>query len=274
MSGVSRRGLLGAGGLVVGAAGVAGLVGTGVLPGEERVARLLGWCGELPAPPKVASGPVKEHVLRRVAGGGAVRAVVGWPPGVRPGDPLAVAVMLHGGGGDARTPYDVYAVHRYLADAARRGVPPFAVASVDAVDGWTGPGANVIVDELLPYLSDQGLRTGRFGLLGWSMGGDGALALATRLGSGRIAALVATSPAITSESAAAYAARLRDIPVWAGCGSSDGFAGATEDLLTALREAGAKPEGGISPGCHDAVFRRRMLPEQLAFLGPLLSRPA
>ncbi|MQA98558.1 MAG: hypothetical protein GEV11_29695 [Streptosporangiales bacterium] len=104
------------------------------------------------------------------------------------------------------------------------------------------------------------------------MGGDGALALAVRLGAGRVAAVVATSPAIIAESASAYAGRLRGIPVWAGCGSSDGFAGATEELLAELRDRGERPMGGIFPGCHDAVFRRRMLPRQLDFLGPRLRR--
>ncbi|SPT58783.1 hypothetical protein [Actinomadura madurae] len=73
-------------------------------------------------------------------------------------------------GGDARTPFDVYAIQSYLADAVGKGTPPFAVASVDR---WFQGGA--VIDTLIPFLARRGLRTARVGLLGWSMGGDGVL---------------------------------------------------------------------------------------------------
>lgn len=264
MSGISRRGFLAAAGVLAAGGGAAALVEAGVLPGRERAARALGRCGEMPAPPAVPTGPVQEHTLR--LGGESVRAVIGRPPGARPGSPLPVAVLLHGGGGNARTPFDAYAIQNYLADAVAEGTPPFAVASVDR---WFLDG--LVTDRLLPFLADQGLETGRFGLLGWSMGGAGALRLAAEQGRARVAAVVATSPAIDDSDARSYARRLTGIPVWAACGNHDSFADPTERLLASLREAGANPEGGIYAGCHGAAFRRKMLPRQLPFLGRRLT---
>ncbi|WP_051300179.1 alpha/beta hydrolase [Actinomadura rifamycini] len=266
MSGISRRGFLAAAGVLAAGGGAAALVEAGVLPGKERAARALGRCGEMPAPPAVPTGPVQEHTLR--LGGESVRAVIGRPPGARPGSRLPVAVLLHGGGGNARTPFDMYAIQNYLADAVAQGTPPFAVASVDH---WYRDG--LVTDHLLPFLADQGLETGRFGLLGWSMGGDGALRLAAEQRA-RVAAVVATSPAIDDAKARAYARRLTGIPVWAACGSHDSFADPTERLLASLRDAGEDPEGGIYAGCHDAAFRRKMLPRQLPFLGRHLTGSA
>ncbi|MBE1530806.1 alpha/beta hydrolase [Actinomadura algeriensis] len=264
MGEISRRGFLIAGGLFAAGGGVAALVEAGVLPGKERAAQALGRCGEMPTPPPVSPGPVQEHTLR--AGGESVRVVIGRPPGAR--TPLPVAVLLHGGGGNARTPFDAYAIQNYLADAVGEGTPPFAVASVDR--WYTG---GLVMNHLLPFLAEQGLETGRFGLLGWSMGGDGALRLASEQGASKVAALVATSPAINDSDARRYGRRLTGIPTWAGCGDHDSFADPTKELLATLRDAGEQPEGGIYSGCHDAAFRRKMLPRQLAFLGPHLTTP-
>lgn len=260
----SRRSLLVAGAFAVATGGTYGLVEAGILPGKGRLDGALGRCGVLPVPPDARPGPVTEHAVP-VPGGGTVRALVGRPPGSATGTGLPVVVMLHGANGDARTPFDQYAIHRYLADAVRRRVRPFAVASVD---NWVNPG---VTDALLPFLATLGMRSRRVGLLGWSMGGDGVLALAARLGPGPVAAVAATSPAITTSTARSYARRLTAVPTWAACGSSDAFAGPTQDLLSALRAGGGRHEGGIYPGCHDAVFRRRMLPRQLAFLGAHLA---
>ncbi|SFP49164.1 hypothetical protein SAMN04489713_114243 [Actinomadura madurae] len=169
-------------------------------------------------------------------------------------------------GGDARTPFDVYAIQSYLADAVGKGTPPFAVASVDR---WFQGGA--VIDTLIPFLARRGLRTARVGLLGWSMGGDGVLRLAAEHGRSLVAAVVATSPAITDRTARSYARRPAGIPVWAACGSHDSFSGPTKEFLATVRDGGGHPEGGIYSGCHDTAFRRKMLPRQLAFLGSHLT---
>jgi hypothetical protein len=115
----------------------------------------------------------------------------------------------------------------------------------------------------------------------------GKYRLAERLGPARVAAVVASSPAIFASYAAARAANpgafdgpanfaasrlqngvgvLRRIPVLIDCGSDDPFAAQASLLRQQLRD----PAGAISPGCHDTGFWRRGLPAQLAFLGTRL----
>jgi S-formylglutathione hydrolase FrmB len=76
------------------------------------------------------------------------------------------------------------------------------VASVDGGDFYwharksgIDPGA-MIIQELLPLLAGKGLATERIGLAGWSMGGYGALLLATELGPRRVAGVAAASAAL------------------------------------------------------------------------------
>ncbi|MCO5972275.1 alpha/beta hydrolase [Actinoallomurus soli] len=273
MSTHSRRSVLIAG--IGGAAALAGagtaygLVEEGVLPGRYRLAPYLGRCGSMPPLPKVAPGAVEQTEFRSPAG--RARVLIGHPGPVTKG--LPVVVMLHGSDGDARTPFDTYGVQYHLAAAARRGVAPFAVAAIDdwADDGW-GP-SPVITRNLLPFLRDRGLSTTRIGLLGWSIGGRGALLLASALGPGRVAAVAAASPALSGGDVTALAGGLGRVPASLTCGRDDAFAIPTKDLLARLRAARrAEVTGGIHPGCHDAAFRRRMLPDQIAFLGRHLAR--
>ncbi|WP_184941018.1 dienelactone hydrolase family protein [Planomonospora venezuelensis] len=203
-------------------------------------------CGTMPDPPETAPGGRQRATME------GRRVVIGLPPGAR--GRLPVVVMLHGADGHALTPFDVYAVDRYLAASRAR----FAVASVDDWPSVDVSGA------LLPYLYGAGLDTGRIGLLGWSMGGAGALRLAAELGRGKVAAVAAASPAVTA--AQAPLRELVEIPLWLGCGERDEWAPQTETMLKGLKALGATAEGGISRGCHDAAYRRRVLPDQLAFL--------
>jgi pimeloyl-ACP methyl ester carboxylesterase len=159
--------------------------------------------------------------------------------------------MLHGSDGDARTPFDAYGIQYHLADAARRGTAPFVVAAIDDwADGQWRP-SPVINRDLLPFLRDHGLSTTRIGLLGWSIGGRGALLLASALGSGRIAAVAAASPALSGPDVPALARTLGGIPVSLTCGRDDAFATPTKDLLGRLRAARrAEVTCGIHAGCH------------------------
>ncbi|WP_460348919.1 alpha/beta hydrolase [Actinoallomurus acanthiterrae] len=273
MSILTRRSVL-----ITGIGGIAALAGVGtayglveedVLPGRYRLAPYLGKCGTMPPLPKVAPGAVQQ--VRFSANGGTARVVIGYPAGVTKN--LPVVVLLHGSDGDARTPFDVYGIQYFLADAVRRGAAPFAVAAIDAwADAQWRP-APVITRDLLPFLRDHGLPTSRIGLLGWSIGGRGALLLASSLGADRVAAVAAASPALTRSDDAAPAPALAGVPASLTCGRDDPFAAPTRDLLARLRRAGrAEVTGGIHAGCHDAAFRRRMLPDQVAFLARHLSR--
>ncbi len=126
----------------------------------------------------------------------------------------------------------------------------------------------MLLDELLPLLSGLGLRTapGQVGVLGWSMGGGGALRLA-EAHPGRLAAVVATSPAVAAAgSEVAGAGRLAGLAVKVDCGANDPFAPATRALAAALPGA----EIAVTKGCHDGGFWQRQAPAQLRFLAAAL----
>jgi S-formylglutathione hydrolase FrmB len=142
----------------------------------------------------------------------------------------------------------------------------------------------MLTAEFLPLLKKRGLRTDRYGVLGWSMGGYGALLLAADRGATEVAAAGAMSPALwhkaSEASAGAYdgpddfqrhqvfgrAADLKNVALRIDCGRDDPFAGAVRDLRDELDAA-----GGLQAGAHTAGYWRRMLGEQFAFLGPKIS---
>jgi dienelactone hydrolase len=110
------------------------------------------------------------------------------------------------------------------------------------------------------------------GVLGWSIGGRGALWLAAGAGPGLIPVVAAASPALSQADLAPLARKLTGVAASLTCGADDAFNAPTRDLLTRLRrERAADVTGGIFPGCHDSAFRRRMLPRQLPFLGHYLA---
>ena len=142
----------------------------------------------------------------------------------------------------------------------------------------------MVVDEFLPLLADHGLRTDRIGLLGWSMGGYGALRLAGELGPDRVAAVVAASPALWSDADDASRSGFADaaeyerysvlghqddldgIAVRVDCGTGDPFYRDVQDYVDGFPED-AQLVSSFEPGAHDPAYWRRMLPPELAFLG-------
>ncbi|GAA2143492.1 alpha/beta hydrolase [Actinomadura napierensis] len=292
---ISRRALLigGLGGLgAFAAAGGTGyaLVENDVLPGRVRLDRALGRCGDVPAAP-AASTAVRRLTWHSAHRRTDVTATVVLPAATRSLRGLPVAVALHGSGGTGASAVRSLALDHYLPDAvAHGGVPPFAIAAVDGgPDSYWHPRADgddplgMIVDELLPRLGKEGAETARIGAIGWSMGGYGALVLARRLGAGRTAAVVASSPALFAsyedahgtnarsfDGAADFARNdvstaldaLKGVPVRVDCGTSDPFAPMARKLRDRIR-----PEGSMGGGCHDGAFWRPRLPAQLAFLG-------
>jgi pimeloyl-ACP methyl ester carboxylesterase len=211
---IVRRTVLG--GLLGAAIGGGGyLMNAGVVPGRETVLDTLGFGradGELP---RLRPGPVHMGTFPAAnRGGAATEWVLALPPHVELESlkgpyaaSLPVCVLLHGVGDRARDlvsiGYDVF-----LAQVALTGTPPFAIAAVDGGDRWwharrdgddTG---RMVVEEFLPTLARLGLRTGpydKIALLGYSMGGYGALLLAEELRSARVAAVVAQSPALYTD---------------------------------------------------------------------------
>jgi S-formylglutathione hydrolase FrmB len=218
------------------------------------------------------------------------RTSVGWSVSYPPGHdgPLPVLVVLHGRGGDHSDAFGgSLHLDRYQAQAVRQGERPYAIASVDGGDHeyWhprrNSDPAGMVIHEFLPLLGRLSLDVGRIGLMGYSMGGYGALYLATVLRRQRVAVVVAESPAIwhhgyqsvegAFDDAADFDAhsiwgrqrRLHGIALRIDCGASDGFAPVTRDLRASLRPT---PAGGIEPGGHDSVYWRRQAPAQLRFV--------
>jgi enterochelin esterase-like enzyme len=294
---LSRRALL-SGGAVAAAAGAAGGLGIfeGVLPGRPRLQALYGLNGESGVVPDIEPGTVlsgsfvSEHRLGEETGWSLLL-----PPGVQGQGRVPLVVSLHALGWDHTTALskDV-GLAQFLAQAVDRGVPPFAIATVDGGRSYwhhrpSGEDAEaMVVDELLPLLRREGAATDRIGLLGWSMGGYGALRLATDLGPERVAAVVAASPAVWSDARDArpdgfaseeeYAQytvvgrqdALAGIPVRIDCGTGDPLYREVESYVDGFPDD-ADLTSTFEPGAHAAAYWRRMLPAQLEFLGSALA---
>ena len=272
MPNINRRTALRLG---TGAVGAAALGVTGLSP---RAA----------AAPLAAPTMMTGSFVSAARGGLPTNWAIARPPGQSA--PLRPVIALHGKGSDAATVM-AGGVEQGLAQAVAAGLPPFAVVAVDGGGGYWHRRASgedsgaMVLDELLPMLSGQGLDTSRVGFLGWSMGGYGALLLGARLGPARTAAICAVSPALwlssgatapgAFDSAADYAANsvwglpgLGSIPIRIDCGDSDPFFAATQQFIAQLPHP---PAGGFSPGGHDGSFWSSQLPAEIAWMAPLLT---
>jgi pimeloyl-ACP methyl ester carboxylesterase len=276
--------------VTAGLAGVALGVEQGVLPGRPFVQEHLGLNGEDGVIPDVEPGPELEASFTSAARGGIE---VGWslilPPG---GDQVALplVVALHWLGVDHRAMTgNELGLDRYLAQYVQDGGTPFAIAAPDGGRGYWHPhegddAGAMVTDELLPMLQQRGYDTGTIGLLGWSMGGYGALRLAGLRGPGATAAVVASSPALWSDpddasgdgfsDAAEYdeysvfheQRQLDGIPVRVDIGTGDPFYRDVQDYVDGF-PASAHVTSTFEAGGHTPGYWRRMLPAQLDFLG-------
>jgi S-formylglutathione hydrolase FrmB len=213
---------------------------------------------------------------------------VGWslsyPQHTGRADRLAVALVLHGYTADHTAAFGPLQLQQAQAQV---GVP-LALASVDGGNGYWHPRADgddpqgMLVHEFLPMLGRKGLRADKVGLLGWSMGGYGALLLAETYPH-LVHRVAVESPAIWPSYEASQAAnpdafdsqadwddhdvighlgQLSGIPVRVDEGESDPFLWASERLQALL------PAGSVhfEPGAHDDAFWAARGPAQIAFL--------
>ena len=143
----------------------------------------------------------------------------------------------------------------------------------------------MVLNELLPMLSEQGLDTSR-GIHGWSMGGYGASTPGRppRSGShrgdlrgepGTVVVLGRDGARRIRDGADDYAANsvwglpaLASIPIRIDCGDSDPFYAATKALIAQLPNP---PARRFSPGGHDSAFWSSQLPAEIAWMAPLLT---
>jgi pimeloyl-ACP methyl ester carboxylesterase len=292
---LTRRALLIAGGSAVVLAGAAGFaVDENILPGRSTMFKVLGLDGSPGVIPKNVPGPmvngsfVSKRRLDKTCGW-----AISYPPGSAPGDAMPVVITLHGFGGSHEGGFSKnFALQRFQAQAVARGSNRFAIASVDGGKSYwhkriTGDDAGaMVIDEFIPLLASRGLNTSRVGLLGWSMGGFGALFLASQLGAERCAVVVAESPAMwfradqaargAFDSPADFAAHtplgkqkeLDGIDVRVDCGIGDGFYPVAEKYVAGFSRP---PAGGFVAGGHTAGYWRGRAPDQLAFVASSLS---
>jgi dienelactone hydrolase len=201
--------------------------------------------------------------------------------------------VLHGRGGNHRSAFTELWLDGYLADAVAGGTRPFVLASVDGGDHsyWhrrrsgEDPQA-MLTAEFVPLLTDLGLATARIGMFGWSMGGYGALLLAETVGAARIAAVAASSPALSRRVADTASGsfdgptdfavhdvfphrdRLAGVPVRIACGTADPFYPAVRAFAPSVPVLAGTD---FSTGGHTDAFWRRSAPAQLRFLGTALA---
>jgi hypothetical protein len=180
--GLSRRAVLAGGAVLAAVACGAGgyeLVQNGTLPGRYKLARVTGACELAPAPlagPLPSRHTVSFHSRYRHR---TVQMVTLIPAAAASPAGLGVVIALHGSGGSPAT------LAPGMARAMSRAhVTRFAIICVDGGETYWHQRADgddpagMIAHEVLPRAAAAGMRTGRIGIVGLSMGGYGALLIA------------------------------------------------------------------------------------------------
>jgi enterochelin esterase-like enzyme len=300
-AGVTRRGFLIAGGVVVAAAAALGVTGSRSWTVRDLWYRVSGAYGPSGTPPPAYPVTYREGRLPSAQLAEPAEYVIAYPPGVDASsdEALAAIPVLVCLPGRNRTPREVarggLRLGDCVADAVQtRGVPAFVVAAVQAGDTYWHPRANgedamaMLSGEFIPWVRDDLGIGGPMAIMGWSMGGYGALR-AAELSPQRFCAVCAVSPALwrsfddgvgdAFDSAADYAAndvyadagRLRGLPVRLDCGRQDPFAAAARAFVEALPEP---PAGGFEPGGHNEDYWSRVAPAEIDWLGRRLDAAA
>ena len=273
---------MGFGGLV--AAGAVGTVGV-VEMGSGRRARLLHKVG-LADSPDFSVPPSGAALIDGQFTSAYMPAPRSWTLSRPAGEAAGVVYLLHGRGGNARYPFTTLKLHD-LVEARHLGVALAAVEGGDSsywhprADG--GDPLAMLLDEFVPMI-DKMVGTDRRALLGWSMGGYGAL-LAAETRPEMFRAVVAVSPALWTSAGAtapgafdgpddyrrhdvfARAESLRPLTVRIDCGDGDSFQPAAR-RFAALLEPDVITSFG--PGFHDSPYWRSTAPAQMETLSEAL----
>ncbi len=228
--------------------------------------------------------PSDWPIISQVIESAAMQRQVPWAISVPPEGATGVVVCLHGRNDDHRFAFDAVHLHDVVHDIAGS----WAVVGVDggASSYWharaDGTDAQrMVLDELLPAVDAYLGSTLPRSLLGWSMGGYGAL-LAAEQAPDRFVAVAAASPALWHEFADASTGAFDSAEdfdahdVFAGssaldalvarvdCGTDDEFESVARSFAATIR--GGNP-GGFTAGFHDREYWRSIAPAQLATLG-------
>jgi S-formylglutathione hydrolase FrmB len=278
MNALGRRGFL-VGGAALAASALAG----GATTRQGR--RVLHAAGLLDggdhSPPAGHRVRATYRTLASSHAGRDVRYGIAVPPRAN-GAPTPVVYCLHGRGGDERFATETIRLQDFLA-AANVNI---AVASVDGGESYWHAREDgtdtlaMVLDELVP-LVDAEFGNGRSAVLGWSMGGYGALLAAARHGM----VAVATSPALwrrfedsapgafdraedfAANDVFALAGAIDRTKVRIDCGADDPFV----ERVRTLRARLGEPSGAITAGFHDARYWRKAAAAQVGFLASHLT---
>jgi enterochelin esterase-like enzyme len=274
---------------LLGGAATVGLAATGVGVGVEVVGtdRILHELG-LRSSPDRRVPPSGWDVVEASFRSGHMGRRVGWAMSLPPGDEpvLGAVVCLHGKGGNRRRAFDSIHLHDVVADSGER-------IAVVGVDGGTGSywharddgtdAGRMVLDELVPLVRQQaGIR--RLAIMGWSMGGYGALLLAEQSPE-TFAAVVSSSGALweraedtapgafddaddfAAHDVFAMSDRLDVTKTRIDCGAGDPFIPGNRALVERL---GPGVASSFPPGYHDPAFWRYVAPRQVAFIADRL----
>jgi enterochelin esterase-like enzyme len=276
---LSRRAfVVGAGGVV--AAGTAGLVAAG----PRRVFHELGWVSS-PDHHVAASGwPIVERTLASTA----MRRNATWAMAQPPTAPTGVIVCLHGRNGGLRQAFDLVHVHDVVADLGAT----LAVVSVDGgshsywhprADGTDA--LSMVLDELIPAVDLELGKVLPRAVMGWSMGGYGAL-LVGETAPEMFRAVVAVSPALSRsygdaadgafDNASDFARydvhakrdALSSLVLRVDCGTGDPFIDGARRFVKDLSNPAL---GSFSAGFHDASYWRSVAPAEIETIADALA---
>ena len=269
---VSRRAVLGG----LGATAVLGTAGVAAAVDEDKLLHRLGLRNSPDHRVPVAYRVVRTETLTSKAMG----ADVPWSMALPSAPPAGVVVCLHGQAEDQSFAFDKAFIHDVAADLDL----DLAIAAIDGgpVSYWhprdDGTDAMALVlDEFIPLLESRLGKGLPIALLGWSMGGYGALLFAERQPE-RFAAIAAASPALFSVVEEAFAGafdsaddfaefdvrtdvdRLRPVDVRIDCGTQDWFVDNARSFAAKLPRPNL---GRFSRGYHDIAYWRSVAPDQL-----------
>jgi S-formylglutathione hydrolase FrmB len=256
-----------------------------VAVGPTRVGRRLGLIHSHDLTLPRSGWPVEEHTLASAA----MKRDVRWAISRHPKQPsMGVIIALHGRNNNRRAAFDTVHLHDAVAAAGHS----FAVVGVDggASSYWharrDGTDALALVlDELIPAVDSLVGGALPRAIIGWSMGGYGAL-LAAETAPAKFRAVIAASPALWEQAGESASGAfddaddfnthnvfngigaLRDLTVRIDCGTNDGFIHRARLFAEQLPTPN---QGTFTTGYHDGAYWRSIAPAQVETIASALA---
>lgn len=191
-------------------------------------------------------------------------------------DVVGVVYLLHGSGTD-ESQWEAIGIEAALDDLVATGQSrPFTVVLPDLPTGGDpGRDGAAFLNDVVPAIERclGGPRPAAHRALGGiSRGGSLALEVVADHGD-EFAAVGGHSPAVAGDDVTSLAQRIASshVRVWLDVGTEDALKGPTQQLATALTDAGSAPELQVSPGGHDRAYWGAHLRDYLRWYGSAIS---